>query len=121
MDDERRRDSTCQTKIGKLLGALDPQLADLDLPELRPDAQRRGVALGLALAHRLAVDQELDRVALDDNLHRVPLVFLDPQRLPGLAVVELDVELLAADEQVIVAGPARLEVELEDGVGLDIL
>src|SRR5262249_44732205 len=71
------RQTSCPGQISGRSLLLRPDVLDLDLAELRPDAERRRLGPRLARAHRLAVDLVLDLVVADDDLEGVPLALLD--------------------------------------------
>src|SRR5439155_572029 len=87
-----------------------PDVLQLDRAELGADAERRRLGGRLRRADHLAVDLVLDLVAADDDLEGVPLALLD---VLVLLVAGDYVELGAAEEQVVVALRAGLEVELD--------
>src|SRR5262249_21696691 len=87
---------------------LHAHAAELDRAELGADLKRGGAALDRAPALDLAVVLELYLVAADHDLEFVPLAFLEVLDA-GLH----EVELLAAQEEVVVAARAGLVLELE--------
>src|SRR5438552_14126903 len=89
---------------------LRAKVLDLEGAELRTQLERRRLVPGLGRPHRLAVDLVLDLGAGNDDLKSIPFAFLD---LLVLWSARNDVELGAAQEQVVVALRSRLEVELE--------
>src|SRR5437763_159289 len=79
---------------------LHTYVLDLDRAELRAELQRRRLVARLGRPDGLAVDPVLDLVARHDEVEGVPLAFLD---VLVLLVARDDVELGAAQEQVVVA------------------
>src|SRR5262249_7090621 len=90
---------------------LDTQMPDLDRAKLRPDRERALVTLGRRRPAHLAVHPELDLPALERDLDRVPLALLHV-----LHVLVGQIELLAAEEQVVVALGVREELEADRDV-----
>src|SRR5713226_1271482 len=86
---------------------LHPDILDLDGAELRAKLERRRLGAGLGRPNRLTVDPVLDFVAGNDDLERVPFTFLD---VLVFLVARNDVELCAAQEQVVIAFRTGLEV-----------
>src|SRR5947209_1688828 len=116
-----RRSGMRKILPGRLL--LHANVLDLEGAELRTQLERRRFGRGPGRPHRLAVDLVLDLRANNDDLKSVPFAFLD---LLVLLIARNDVELGAAQEQVVVALRSRLEVELEVDIlaefpgGLDV-
>src|SRR5438105_737105 len=102
---------------------LHTKVLDLEGAELRTQLERRRLVRDPGRPHRLAVDPVLDPGSSNDDLKSIPFAFLD---LLVLWTARNDVELGAAQEQVIVTLRSRLEVELEVDIlaefpgGLDV-